>query len=180
MRFYIAICILHVFLLFSLWVVSVSLWPYGLLQTRPPCFPHHLLEFAQVHVQVQVCELVLLSNHLILCHSLLFLPSIFSSITIFSNESVLHIRWPKSIGASASSSVLPMNSQDWFPLGLTSLISLVSKGFSRVLSNTTVQKHQFFGAQPSYGSTLTSIHDYWKNHRFDYTELCWQSDVFAF
>ena len=78
----------------------------------------------------------------------------------------------------ASASVLPMNIQDWFPLELTGLISLQSKGLSRVLSNITVQKHQFFGAL--YGSTLTSIFDYWKNHTFDYTDFCWQSDVSAF
>ena len=58
----------------------------------------------------------------------------------------------KSIGASVSASVLPMNIQDWFPLGLTGLISLQSKGLSRVLSNTAVQEHQFFGAQPSLRS----------------------------
>ena len=55
----------------------------------------------------------------------------------------------QSIGVSASASVLPMNTQDWFPLGLTGLISFQSKGLSRVFSNTTVQTHQFFGAQPS-------------------------------
>ena len=58
----------------------------------------------------------------------------------------------QNIGASASASVLPMNIQDWFPLGLTGLISLLSKGLSRVFSSTTVQKHQFFGAQPSLWS----------------------------
>ena len=70
-------------------------------------------------------------------------------------------------GVSASASVLPVNIQNWFPLGLTSFISLLSKGLSRVFSNTTVQKHQFFGAQLFYSPTLTSIHDYWKNHSFD-------------
>ena len=59
------------------------------------------------------------------------------------------------IGTSVSASALPMNIQDWFPLGLTSLISLLSKGLSRVFSNTTVQKHQFFGAQPSLWSKLS-------------------------
>ena len=63
----------------------------------------------------------------------------------------------QSIGAS--SSVLPMNIQDWFSLGLTGLISLQSKGFSRFFSSTTVWKHQFFGTQPSYCPALTSIHD---------------------
>ena len=64
----------------------------------------------------------------------------------------------QNIGASASASILPMNIQDWFPLGLTSLISLQSKGLSRVFSNISVQKHQFFGAQKSWVCTLTSEH----------------------
>ena len=72
----------------------------------------------------------------------------------------------QSIEVSASASVLPMNIQNCFPLGWTGWISLRSKGLSRVFSNTTVQKHQFFGAQ-LYGPTLTSVHDYWKNHSFD-------------
>ena len=88
-------------------------------------------------------------NHLILCHPRLLLPSIFPSIRVFSNDLVLHIRWPKVLGVSASASVLTMNIQDWFPLGLTGWISLQSKGLSRVFSNTTVQKHQFFGTQLS-------------------------------
>ena len=71
-----------------------------------------------------------------------------------------------STGVSASTSVLPMNTQDWSPLGWTGWISLQSKGLSRVFSNTTVQKHQIFGAQV-YSPTLTSIHDYWKNHSLD-------------
>ena len=71
------------------------------------------------------------------------------------------------IAASASASVLPMTVQDWFPLGWTGWISLLSKGLSRVFSNTTVQKHQFFRAQFLYSPTLTSVHDYWKNHSFD-------------
>ena len=98
-------------------------------------------------------ELVMSSSHLILCHSLLLLPPIPPSIRVFSNESTLHQRVAKwggqSIGVSASASVLPMNIQYWFPLGLTGWISLQSKGLSRVFSNTTVQKHQFFGAQLS-------------------------------
>ena len=73
----------------------------------------------------------------------------------------------QSIGTSASASVLPMNIQDWFPLGLTGLISLLSKGLSRVFSNTTVQKHQFFALSFLYSPTLRSIHDYWKNHSFE-------------
>ena len=93
-------------------------------------------------------ESVMPSNHLILCHSLLLLPSIFPSFRVFSNESALRFRWAKYWSFSPAS-VLPMNIQDWFPLGLTGLISLQSTGISRVFSNTTVQKHKFFGAQPS-------------------------------
>ena len=88
------------------------------------------------------------SNHCILCCPLLLLPSIFPSIRIFSSESVLHIRWPK-YWSSASASVLPVNSHNWFPLEWTGWISLQSKRLSRVFSNTTVQKHQFFGTQLS-------------------------------
>ena len=74
----------------------------------------------------------------------------------------------QNIGVSASASVLSLNIQDWFPLGLTGWISLQSKGLSRVFSNTTVQKYQFFGAQAFFiVQLLTSIHDYWKNHSFD-------------
>ena len=80
----------------------------------------------------------------------------------------------QSVGASASVSVLPMNIQGWFPLGGTGWISLQSKGLSRVFSNTTVQKHQFFGISFLYSPTLTSIHDYWKNHSLDYMDLRWQ------
>ena len=93
-------------------------------------------------------ESVMAANSLILCRPLLLLPSIFPSIRVFSKESVLHIR-RQSIGASASASLLPMNIQDWFPLGWTGCISLQSKGLSRVFSNTTVQKHQFFSTQHS-------------------------------
>ena len=87
-------------------------------------------------------ELVIPPNHLILCSPLLLPPSIFPSIRVFSNESVLRIRWPKYWSFSFNISPL-------FPLGWTDWISLLSKGLSRVFSNTTVQKHQFFDAQLS-------------------------------
>ena len=87
---------------------------------------------------------VMPSNHLILCHPLLLLPSIFPSIRVFSNE--FFTSGGQSIGTSPSAPVLPMNIQDWFPLGLT---SLQFKGLSKVFSNTTVQKHQFFCIQLS-------------------------------
>ena len=95
-------------------------------------------------------ESVMPSNHLILCHPLLLLPSIFPSIRVFSNKSFLCISG-QSIGVSASASVLPVNTQD-LSLGWTGWISLQSKGLSRIFSNTTVQKHQFFSAQFSLWS----------------------------
>ena len=88
-------------------------------------------------------ESVMPSNHLILCHPLLRPPSIFPSIRVFSDESVLHIRWP-SIRVSASASVLPMNIQDQFPLGWTGWISLQSEGLSRVFSNVAGSAGSFF------------------------------------
>ena len=94
-------------------------------------------------------ESVMPSNHLILCRPLLLLPSIFPSIRVFSSESVF-ASGGQSIGASTSVKVLPMNIQNWFPLGWTGQISLQSKGLSRVFSKTTVEKHQFFSAHVYY------------------------------
>ena len=102
------------------------------------------------------------SNHLILCCPLLLLPSVFPSIRVFP-MSQLFASGGQSIGVSASASVLPVNTQDWSPLGWTGWISLQSKGLSSVFSNTTVQKHQFFGLSFLYSPTLASIHDHWKN-----------------
>ena len=93
-------------------------------------------------------EMVMPANHLILCGPLLLLPSIFPSIRSFA-VSQFFISGGQSIRVSASASVLPMNIQNWFPLGWTGWISLQSKGLSRVFSNTTVQKHQFFSTQLS-------------------------------
>ena len=75
----------------------------------------------------------------------------------------------QSVGASVS--VLPMSIQGWFLLEWTGLISLMSKGLSSAFSSTTVWKHHSFGTQLSYGPTLTSVHDYWKNHSFNYIDL---------
>ena len=86
----------------------------------------------------------------------------------------------QSTGVSALASLLPKKSQDWSPSEWTGWISLQSKGLSRVFSNTTVQKHPFFGAQPSSQSNSHVHHDHRKNHSLDYTDLCWQSNVSAF
>ena len=91
-------------------------------------------------------ELVMPSNHLIHCHPLLLLPSIFPSIRVFSSELARCIRWPKYW--SFSFSISPPNILCWFLLGLTGLISLLSNGLSRVVSSTIIWKQQFFGPQP--------------------------------
>ena len=108
------------------------------------------ITISQSLLKLMSIELVMTSNHLILCHPLL-LPSIFPSIKVFSNESVLSIRWPKYWGFSFS--ISPSNEYslisfrtDWLDL------LAVSKGLSRVFSNTTVQKHQFFDTQSSLWS----------------------------
>ena len=98
-------------------------------------------------------ELVMPSSHLILCRPLLLLPQSFPASESFPMSQLFP--WDgQSIGASALASVLPMNTQDWFPLEWTGWISLQSKGLSRVFSNTTVQKHQFFEAQLSSESNF--------------------------
>ena len=93
-------------------------------------------------------ESVMPSNYFILCHPLLLLPSIFPASGSFPMRQ-LFASCGQSIGVSVSTSNLPMNTQDWSPLGWTGCISLPSMGLSRVFSNTTVGKHQFFGAQLS-------------------------------
>ena len=93
-------------------------------------------------------ELMIPSNHLILCHPLLLLPSVFPNIRVVYKESALHIRWPE-YWASVLASFLPKKSQGWSPSEWTGWISLQSKGLSKAFSNNTVQKHQFFGAQLS-------------------------------
>ena len=121
---------------------------------------------SQSSLKLTSITLVMPSSHLILCHPLFLLPPIPPSIRVFSNESTLRMRWPKYW--SFSFSIIPSkNTQDWSPLEWTGWISLESKGLSRVFSNTTVQKHQFFGPSFLDSPTLTSIHDYWKNHSLD-------------
>ena len=142
---------------FSCSVVSDSLRFHGLQHARPPC------PSPTPRVYSNSCPLNRWCN-----------PTISSSVVPFSSHlqsfpasrafpvSQFFTSGGQSIGVSASVSVLPVNIQDWLPLRWTGWISLQSKGLSRVFYNTTVQKHQFFGAQLS-----TSIHDYWKNHSFD-------------
>ena len=144
------------FFFFCFWVRS-SVHSLGCVQPfATPWTAAHQASLSIIHSQ-SLCKLmsiesVMPSNHLILCRPLLLLPSIFPSVRVFFNESVLRIRWPKYWSFSFST-VLPMNIQDWFPLGLSGLISLQSEGLSRVFSNTTAQKHQFFNIQLSLWSS---------------------------
>ena len=140
------------FLVFSWYcVVFQSLSRVWFLFKTPWSVAHQaFLSFttSQSLFKLMSIELVMPSNHSILCHPLLLLPSIFPSTRVFSNRLALHIRWPN-IGPSASASVLPMNIHSWLPLGLIGLISLQSKGLSRIFSGTPVWKHQFFCIQTS-------------------------------
>ena len=139
-----------------------------------PGFPvqHQLSELTQSHFR-RVSDAIQ-QSHPLLSH---LQSSILPSITVFFSESVLRIRWPN-IGVSPSASVLPKNIWDWFPFGWTDWISLQSKGLTRVF---TPQSKSINSLVLSflYGPTLTSIRDYWKNHSFDQTDLCWQSNVSA-
>ena len=156
-------------------VVSNSLRPYESQHSRPPC-PSPT---PGVHSDSRP-----LSQW---CH-----PAISTSVVPFSScpqslpasesfpMSQLFASGSQSTGVSALASFLPKNTQDWSQTEWTGWISLQSKGLSRVFSNTTVQKHPFFGAQLSLQSILTSIHNHWKNHSLDSMDLCWQSNVSAF
>ena len=125
--------------------MSDSVPPYGM---QAECQASLSITNSQSLLKLMSIESVMSSNHINLCHPLVLPPSIFPSIRVFSNESVLCIRWPN-YRASTSASVLAMYIQNWFPLGWTGCISLQSKGLSRLFSNTTVQEHQFFSAQLS-------------------------------
>ena len=147
---------------FSHSVVSDSLWPHELQHARPPCAS------PTPGVHQNSCP----SSRW--CH-----PAISSSVVPFSScpqslpgsesfpMSQLFAWGGQSFGVSALASVFPKNTQDWSPLEWTGWVSLQSKGLSRVFSNTTVQKHQFFGTHFLHSPTFTSIHDHWKNHSLD-------------
>ena len=151
---------------FSCSVVSNSLKHHESQHARPPCLSPTPGIYSNSCPSSQWCH-----------------PAISSSVFPFSScpqslpasgsfpMSQLLVSGGQTIGVSASALVPPMNTQDWTPLGWTGWFSLQSKGLSRVFSNTTAQKHQLFRASFLHSPTLTSIHDYWKNHSFDYMDL---------
>ena len=140
--------ILHTILLssvqFSCSVMSNSLWPHESQHTRPPCPSPTPGVYSNSYPMSQWCCPVISS-------SVVFFSSCPQSLPASGSFPMSQVfTWGgQSIGVSALASVLPMNTQDWFPLGWTGWTSLQSKGLSRVFSNTTVQKHQFFGTQLS-------------------------------
>ena len=131
----------------------------------------------QLPESTQTHQSVMPSNHLILCHSLLLLPLIFSSTGVFSNESVLPIRWPKywsfSISPSDEYSGLISFRNDWFDL-------LAVQGTLKSSPTPQFKSINSLALSLLDGPALTSIHDYWKNHSFDYVDLCKQTAVSAF
>ena len=156
-------------------VMSDYLWPHESQHTRPPRPSPTPGVYSNSCPSSQWCH-----------------PAISSSVVPFSScsqslpasgsfpTSQLFAWGGQNIELSASASVLPVNTQDLFPSGWTGRLTLQSKGLSRVFSNTTVQKHQFLAFSFLHSTTLTSIHDHWKNHSLDQTDLCWQSNVSAF
>ena len=162
-------------LLFSCSVTSNSLWPHRLQRTRLPC-PSLSLRVCSDSCPSSWWHYLTTSSSAALFSSC---PQSFPASGSFP-VSRLFASGGQNTSASASASVLPMNIQDWFPLGLTSLISLSSKELSRVFPSTTVWKYQFFGTDPSLWSNSTSVHDYWKSHSFDYMDLCQPSNISAF
>ena len=129
--------------MFSHLVMCDSLWPHGLQHTRLPCPSPSPGACSDSCPLSQWCHTTI-SSSVVPFSS--FLQSFPVSGTFLSQ---VFTSCGQNIGASASASVLPMNIQDWCPLGLTGFISLLSKGLSRVFSNTKLKKHQFFSAQPS-------------------------------
>ena len=136
-----------------------------------PGFPvlHHLLEFAQTDVH-RVGDAIQPSKHVV---------PFSSGLQSFPASRSFPVSWLFTSGGqsiAASASVLAMNFKGWFPLELTSLISFLSKGLSRVFSSTSL-KASILQCCFLYSPNLTSVHDYWKNRSFDYMDLCQQSDV---
>ena len=152
-------------------VVSDSLWPHELQHVRLPCPLLSPWICSDSYPFSQWCHPAISSA----------VAPFFSCRHSFPASGSFSVSWlfvsgGQRIGVSTSASVLPMNIQVWFPLGLTGWISLQSKWLWRVFSSTTVSLVLRF----LYGPPLTSKHDYWKNHSFDYTDLCWPRDVSAF
>ena len=147
---------------FSCSVVSDSLWPHESQHARPLCPSPTPGVYSNSCPLSQWCHPTISSSVI----PFFSCPQSFPASGSFP-MSQFFASGGQRIGVSASTSVLPMNTQDWSPLGWTVWIFLLPKGLSRVFSNTTVQKHQTSALSFLYNPTLTSTHDYWKNHSLD-------------
>ena len=161
---------------FSHSVMSDSLWPHGLQHTRLPCPSPTPKACSNSCPSSWWCHPI----HLILCCPFLLLPSTFPSIRVFSNESALPIKWPKywsfsfSISPSNEYSGLIFFRMDWFDR------LEVQRDPQESSPTPQIKSINSSALNFLYSPTLTSVHDYWKSHRFDYTDLCQQNDVSAF
>ena len=131
---------------------------------------------SQSLLKLRSIELMMPSNHLILCHPLLLLPSTFCSIRGFSNELALHIWWPKYCNFSFSNSPSSEYS-GLISFRINQLDLLAVQGTLKSLPAPQFEDNNFSALSLLYGPTLTPVHNSWKNHSFDYTDVCRQSDV---
>ena len=155
--------------------MSDSLRPHGLQHARLPCPSPTPGAYSNSCLSRQWCYPTVSSSVILFSSCLQSFPALGSF-----SMSWLFTLGGQNIGPSASATANPMNIQSWFPLGLTGWIFLLSKGLSRVFSSTIVQKQQFFSVQPSLWPNSHICTWLLKNHSFDYTDLCLQSDVSAF
>ena len=162
-------------MVFSCCVGSNSLWAHGLQHARPTCASPSPGVCPCSYPLHQWCYPTISSSTVSFSSCPQSFPALgyFPVIQLFTSGA-------QSIGALVSASVLPVNIQHWFPLGLTGLISLLSKGLSDVFSRPLFESINYLALSLLYGPTLTSVHDYWRNHGLGCTDLCQQSDVFAF
>ena len=141
------------------------------------CQVHLFFTISQNLLNLISIESVMSSNNIVLCHLLLLL-SIFPIIRVFSNELTLRIRWPKDWSFSLSLS--PSNEYSGFMSFKIDWFDLLAVQGKLESSPAHFESINSLALSFIYGPTLISVHDYWKNHRFDYTDLCWQSNVSAF
>ena len=147
--------------------MSDSLWPHGLQHARPSCPSPTLGVYSNSCPLSQWCHPIISSSVGPFASCLQSFPATGSFLV-----SQLFASGGQSIGVSVLASVLPMNIQDWFPLGWTGWFPLQSKGLSRVSPKPLFKNIDSSELSFLYSPTLTSIHDYWKNHSFDYMDIC--------
>ena len=165
---------MHSSVQFSHSFVSDSLQHYGLQHARPPCPSPTLGACPNSCPLSQRCHPIISSSAIPISPNLQsFLASGSFQMSLFFTSG------GQSIGTPASASVIPMNTQDLFPLEWTGSTSLQSKELSRVFTNHS-SKASILWCSAFFLDQLTSIHDYWKNHSLDHLDLCWQSNVSAF